>query len=282
MGALRTTPQWLRRARPQASRDELSIAGNASMKRLVLLRHGQSEWNAANRFTGWTDVPLSKRGLEEARLAALMLAEHDLHFDVAFTSVLSRAIKTLWVVLEHLDQMFVTVNKTWRLNERHYGALQGLDKNKVALEYGADQVEIWRRSYAVRPPAVTISDPRHPSHDRRYREINPRLLPATESLKDTLQRLLPCVREQIMPAFNAADTLLVIAHGNSLRAMIKYLDRLSDSEIANVDIPTALPLVYELTERLVVSGHYYFTSPTRLERFPNEPSIARASRSRWP
>jgi 2,3-bisphosphoglycerate-dependent phosphoglycerate mutase len=221
-------------------------------KRIVLLRHGQSTWNALGKFTGWTDVPLSEKGVGEAKRAATLLKEQQFRFDLAFVSSLKRAIKTLCIVLEEIDQMYIDVRKTWRLNERHYGALQGLDKRATARKYGDSQVQVWRRSYAVRPPALEWNDERHPRADPRYRNVDCALLPSAESLKDTLERLLPCVRDEIMPALERRESILIVAHGNSLRAFVKYLDGISNDAIANVEIPTGVPLVYEFDERLTV------------------------------
>jgi 2,3-bisphosphoglycerate-dependent phosphoglycerate mutase len=226
-------------------------------RRLVLLRHGESQWNLENRFTGWTDVDLTDHGREQARQAGQVLKEHGFTFDAAFTSVLKRAIRTLWIALDALDQMWIPVHRDWRLNERHYGALQGWNKAETAREYGAAQVQLWRRSYDVRPPAVADEDPRHPIHDPRYRWVSREQLPSTESLKDTETRILPCWHDRIAPAVKSGQTVLIAAHGNTLRALIEYLDAVPAAEIVDVNIPTGIPLVYELDEHLHPIGHHY-------------------------
>ncbi len=218
--------------------------------KLVLLRHGQSTWNVANLFTGWTDVDLSDQGREEARQAGRELKATGIRFDQAYTSVLKRAIRTLWIALDEMDRMWLPVAKTWRLNERHYGALQGLDKAQTVERHGDAQVKIWRRSYDIPPPPLETSDERHPGHDPRYAGLDPALLPATESLKDTLARVLPLWNERIAPDLAAGRNVLVAAHGNSLRAMVKMLDNVSESEITELNIPTGVPLLYELDDRL--------------------------------
>jgi len=217
--------------------------------RLVLVRHGQSTWNLENLFTGWTDVDLTAQGREEARSAGQLLREHGLGFDIAFTSVLKRAIRTLWILIDEMDHMWMPVENDWRLNERHYGALQGLNKAETTAKYGAEQVKIWRRSYDVPPSPLAADDPRHPKFDPRYRDIPPVLLPATESLKDTLARVLPCWRERIQPALAADRDVLVVAHGNSLRALVKMLEGMSDAAIVEFNIPTGVPILYELDSR---------------------------------
>lgn len=227
------------------------------MTKLVLLRHGQSIWNLENRFTGWTDVDLSAQGLAEAHQAGQQLAELGIHFDMAFTSLLKRAIRTLWLVLDEMDLMWLPVVRAWELNERHYGALQGLNKAETAQQAGLDQVQLWRRSFAVRPPALDWDDPRHPHHDPRYAALTAAQLPATESLQDTLRRVLPYWHEQIVPHLQRGQHVLVVAHGNSLRALVKHLDQLSDEAIAGLNIPTGIPLVYELDQQLVVQQRYY-------------------------
>lgn len=227
------------------------------MKTLVLLRHGESTWNRENRFTGWTDVPLSEKGIEEAREAGRLLREGGYVFDAAFTSVLKRAIKTLWIVLEEMDLMWIPVMKNWRLNERHYGALQGLNKGESAAELGEEQVKLWRRSFDVPPPALTADDPRHPRHDPKYAGLHPGDLPATECLKDTLDRFTPYAQERIGPAIRAGKRVLLVAHGNTLRGLIKYADRIPDEEIAELNIPTAIPLVYELQDDMQPIRRYY-------------------------
>jgi 2,3-bisphosphoglycerate-dependent phosphoglycerate mutase len=226
-------------------------------RHLVLLRHGQSVWNLENRFTGWTDVDLSDHGIDEARRAASLLEGTGLRFDVAYTSVLKRAIRTLWIVLEDMDLMWLPVHRTWHLNERHYGALQGLNKKDAASEFGLEQVQAWRRSYDVRPPALELDDPRHPRFDPRYAHLNPGELPRTESLKDTLERVLPFWEEVIAPELEKGQRVLVAAHGNSLRALAKHLGDLTDEEVTQLDIPTGYPLVYELDDDLRAKNHRY-------------------------
>mgnify|MGYP005848587511 CR=1 FL=1 len=234
--------------------------------RLVLLRHGQSIWNSENRFTGWTDVDLTDKGIAEAKRAGQILREAGYTVDVAYTSVLKRAIKTLWLVLDELDLCWLPVRTSWRLNERHYGALQGLDKAETAARYGVEVVHSWRRSYAVRPPALEPDDPRFPSHDRRYQAVPPGLLPRTESLKDTVERLLPCWHEAIAPAVAAGQGALVVAHGNSLRAFVKFLDGVPDEDVPSLAIPTGIPLVYEFDADLRPVTHTYIGSPEEIAR----------------
>ena len=218
--------------------------------RLVLVRHGQSTWNLENLFTGWTDVDLTPQGAAEAQAAGALLRDGGFDFDVAFTSVLKRAIRTLWIMQDVMDRMWIPVECDWRLNERHYGALQGLDKAATAAKYGAEQVKTWRRSYDIPPPPLAADDPRHPRFDPRYRRVDPALLPATESLKDTLARVVPCWRERLAPALARGQDLLVVAHGNSLRAMVKMLDGMSDAAIVELNIPTGVPILYELDAEL--------------------------------
>jgi 2,3-bisphosphoglycerate-dependent phosphoglycerate mutase len=227
------------------------------MYKLVLLRHGESTWNKENRFTGWTDVDLSERGREEAAEAGRLLKESGYVFDQAYASVLKRAIRTLWIALDRLDQMWLPVEKSWRLNERHYGALQGLNKAETAAQHGEDQVKIWRRSYDIPPPPLTADDDRHPSRDPRYAGLAPADLPLTESLKDTVTRFLPYWHGTIAPAVKSGRRTLVAAHGNSLRALVKYLDGVSDSDIVELNIPTGIPLIYELDAELKPIRHYY-------------------------
>jgi 2,3-bisphosphoglycerate-dependent phosphoglycerate mutase len=231
------------------------------MIKLVLLRHGESLWNLENRFTGWTDVDLSPKGLEEAREAARLLQEGGYTFDVAYTSLLKRAIRTLWIVMDGMDLMWLPVHRSWRLNERHYGALQGLNKAEMAARYGDRQVLLWRRSYADPPPPLTPDDPRHPGHDRRYADLSPAELPLAESLKDTVTRFLPYWHQAIVPALRAGKRVLIAAHGNSLRALVKHLDGISEEEIVGLNIPTGIPLVYELEDDLKPIRSYYLGDP---------------------
>ena len=218
------------------------------MKTLVLLRHGESVWNKENRFTGWTDVGLTEKGVAEAAEAGRALAREGFDFDIAYTSVLKRAIKTLWLALEEMDRMWLPVRRSWRLNERHYGALQGLNKSETAERHGEDQVKIWRRSYDIPPPPLTADDERYPGHDRRYADLTPGQLPLTECLKDTVERMLPYWFDTIAPEVQAGRRVLVAAHGNSLRALVKHLDKVSDEDIVGLNIPTGIPLVYELKD----------------------------------
>ena len=227
------------------------------MKKLVLLRHGESTWNKENRFTGWTDVALSEKGVQEAKTAALLLKQNGFVFDVAYTSLLKRAIKTLWIVLEDMELMWIPVNRSWRLNERHYGALQGLNKSETAAKFGEQQVLLWRRSYDVRPPALDKSDSRYPGNDPRYRGLPEKNLPLTECLKDTVTRFLPYWNETIAPAVKSGQNVILSAHGNSLRALIKHLDHISDQQIVELNIPTGIPLVYELDNNMLPLKHYY-------------------------
>jgi 2,3-bisphosphoglycerate-dependent phosphoglycerate mutase len=236
------------------------------MKRLVLLRHGESEWNRENRFTGWTDVTLSQKGIEEAIEAGRLLKKEGYVFDVAFTSVLARAVKTLWLALEAMDLMWIPVCNHWRLNERHYGALQGLNKAETAARHGEAQVKIWRRSYDIPPPALTLDDPRHPAKDPRYAGLNPAEIPQAESLKDTVGRFLPYWHETIAPVVQAGKRVLIAAHGNSLRALVKYLDQISDQDIVELNIPTGIPLVYELSDDLTPIRHFYLGDPEAAKR----------------
>ncbi len=231
------------------------------MYKLVLVRHGQSTWNLENRFTGWTDVGLTEQGVAEAHEAGRLLREEGYTFDVAYTSVLKRAIKTLWIVLEEMELEWIPVIRAWQLNERHYGALQGLNKAEMALKFGEDQVHVWRRSYDVPPPALEPTDERHPKFDPRYAGLTTEQVPATESLKLTLERVLPYWHSTLAPAIKSGQRVLVVAHGNSLRAMVKYLDNISDEEIPGLNIPTGVPLVYELDEDLKPIEHYYLGDP---------------------
>lgn len=227
------------------------------MKKLVLLRHGESAWNKENRFTGWTDVDLSPKGLDEARQAGQTLKQMGFGFDLAYTSVLKRAIRTLWIALDEMDLMWIPVHHSWRLNERHYGALQGLNKAETAVKFGEEQVMLWRRSYDVPPPALERSDPRHPANDPRYLGLGPSELPLTECLKDTVVRFLPYWNQTIAPAVRSGRRVVIAAHGNSLRALVKYLDGMSDEDIVGLNIPTGIPLVYELDDDLKPLRHYY-------------------------
>ena len=231
------------------------------MKTLVLLRHGESLWNQENRFTGWVDVGLSERGQREAHEAGRLLREGGFGFDLAWTSVLKRAIKTLWIVLEDLDQMWIPVHRSWRLNERHYGALQGLNKAETAARHGEAQVKIWRRSYDIRPPALQESDPMWPGRDPRYAGLDGKDVPLTECLKDTVARFLPLWNDSIAPAVRRGERVLICAHGNSPRALVKHLDGISDRDIVDLNIPTGIPLVYELADDLLPRGHRYLGDP---------------------
>ncbi len=227
------------------------------MQNLVLLRHGQSQWNLENRFTGWTDVDLSEQGRREAAVAGQRLLRHGYGFDIAFTSVLKRAIKTLHIALDEMDLLWIPVEKSWRLNERFYGALQGLNKAETSEKYGAEQVQQWRRDPHAQPPALTRDDPRFPGHDPRYQHLTARELPLTENLSQTMARVMPFWTEQIMRAIRANQKVLVCAHGNSLRALVQYIDHLTDAEVTQLDIPTGVPLVYELDDDLNRLRHFY-------------------------
>jgi len=236
------------------------------MYKVVLLRHGESTWNMENRFTGWTDVDLSQRGFAEARRAGHLLKTEGYVFDVAFTSVLKRAIRTLWVTLDEMDLMWIPIHHSWRLNERHYGALQGLNKAETAAAHGDDQVKMWRRSYDIRPPALTTSDARWSGRDVRYRDLDPHDIPLTECLKDTVVRFLPCWHETIAPSVKSGLKVIVAAHGNSLRALVKFLDNISDDDIVELNIPTGVPLVYELDANLKPITHYYLGDPIEVRQ----------------
>ncbi len=240
------------------------------MHTLVLLRHGQSEWNLENRFTGWTDVDLSPAGTAEARQAGELLRDGGYEFDIAYTSVLKRAIRTLWLVLDEMDRMWLTVERSWRLNERHYGALQGLNKAETAEKHGQAQVQIWRRSYDIRPPALTKDDPRYPGHDMRYKNLTETELPVTECLKDTVERFLPYWHGEIAPAIQQGKRVLIAAHGNSLRALVKHLDGVSDKEIVDLNIPTGIPLIYQLDDNLRPISHAYLGDPDEIQRKAQE------------
>jgi 2,3-bisphosphoglycerate-dependent phosphoglycerate mutase len=237
-----------------------------AVHKVVLLRHGESIWNRENLFTGWTDVDLSEKGVEEASEAGRLLKEQGYIFDIAFTSVLKRAIRTLWIALDEMDLMWVPVVRDWRLNERHYGALQGLNKSETAAKYGEQQVKIWRRSYDVRPPALDEEDPRNPAKDRRYRGLQKAEIPLAECLKDTVERFLPCWHDSISPAIRSGKGVLIAAHGNSLRALVKYLDRISDEAITGLNIPTGMPLVYELDDTLRPLRNYYLGDPEKVKK----------------
>ena len=236
------------------------------MKRLVLLRHGESVWNKENRFTGWTDVALTEQGAREAVEAGRTLKREGFRFDIAFTSVLKRAIKTLWLAMEEMDLMWIPVRRSWRLNERHYGALQGLNKAETAAKHGMEQVHIWRRSYDIRPPALTPEDDRNPAKDPRYADLNPKDLPLTECLKDTVDRFLPHWFGAIAPEVKAGKRVLIAAHGNSLRALVKYLDQIADDDIVGLNIPTGIPLVYELNDDLTPIDHTYMGDPEAIRK----------------
>ena len=236
------------------------------MYKLVLLRHGQSTWNLENRFTGWTDVGLTDQGRSEALSAGVLLKEGGYIFDLANTSVLRRAIQTLWIVLQEMNLEWLPVINAWQLNERHYGALQGLNKSETAVKFGEAQVKIWRRSYDVPPPALELTDERHPRFDPRYASLTPGQLPATESLKITLERVLPYWHQTIVPTIKTGKRMLIVAHGNSIRAMVKYLDNISDADITELNIPTGIPLVYELDENMKPLKHYYLGDADAVEK----------------
>lgn len=237
------------------------------MKKLVLLRHGESLWNKENKFTGWTDVDLTEKGTEEAKKAGRTLKKEAYTFDIAFTSVLKRGIRTLWIVLDEMDLMWIPVYKSWRLNERHYGALQGLNKAELAKELGEEKVLILRRSYDVPPPPLKTSDPRYPGNDLRYADLSSDEIPLTECLKDTVQRFLPYWHETIVPAIKENKKVLISAHGNSLRALVQYLDNMSEDEIIKLNIPTGIPLIYELNDDdLKPIKHYYIGDPEEIEK----------------
>jgi 2,3-bisphosphoglycerate-dependent phosphoglycerate mutase len=233
---------------------------------LALLRHGESTWNKENRFTGWTDVDLSERGEEEARQAGVVLKKEGFVFDVAFTSVLKRAIRTLWITLDQMDLMWIPVKNSWRLNERHYGALQGLNKAETSLKYGEGQVKIWRRSYDIRPPSVEVNDPRYAGHERKYSGLSKAQIPLAESLKDTYIRCMPYWNSSIAPAIRSGKRVLVSAHGNSLRALVKYLDSVSDTDIVSLNIPTGIPLIYELDHSLKKVRSRYLGDEAQIEK----------------
>lgn len=236
------------------------------MYKIVLLRHGESEWNKENRFTGWTDVDLTEKGEQEARSAGMLMKQAGFDFDIAFTSVLKRAVRSLNLALDEMDLAWIPVIKNWRLNERHYGALQGLNKAETARKFGEEQVHIWRRSYDIQPPALTEDDERYPGHDRRYSDLTKEELPLTECLKDTVARFLPFWHDTISPVIKTGKSVLIVAHGNSLRSLIKYLDNIPDDEIVELNIPTGIPLVYELDESLKPIRHYYLGDPEQVKK----------------
>ncbi len=246
------------------------------MVKLVLVRHGESIWNLENRFTGWTDVGLSEKGIQEAHRAAIFLKEGGFTFDLAFTSVLKRAIKTLWIILEDMDLMWIPVQHTWRLNERHYGALQGLNKMEMVKQYGEEQVHIWRRSYDITPPALTKDDPRSVISDSRYQNLLPHEIPLTEALKNTVERFLPYWHGTVVPQLKEGKKIIIAAHGNSLRALVKYLDNISEEEITKLNIPTGIPLIYELDINLKPIKHYYLGDPKLIEEAIN--SVAKQTK----
>ncbi len=234
--------------------------------KLVLLRHGESIWNKENRFTGWTDVDLSEKGISEAKESGETLKNEGYTFDIAFTSVLKRAIRTLWITLDKMDLMWIPVYRSWRLNEKHYGALQGLNKAETAKKYGEEQVLLWRRAYDIQPPAIEATDPRHPANDPRYKELDSSEIPSTECLKDTVERFLPYWHNEIAPVLKTGKKILIAAHGNSLRALVKYLDKISDDDIVKLNIPTGIPLVYELDKDLNAIKHYYLGDPEKVKK----------------
>ncbi|MFC2038884.1 2,3-diphosphoglycerate-dependent phosphoglycerate mutase [Chloroflexota bacterium] len=236
------------------------------MTKIVLLRHGESHWNKENRFTGWTDVDLSEKGIAEAETAGKVLLEQGYSFDVAYTSVLKRAIRTLWITLDLMDLMWIPVYRSWRLNERYYGDLQGLDKAETAARFGEDQVLIWRRSYDIPPPPVDKSDERYPGNDSRYSDLDEKDIPLAESLKETSERVLPYWHQEIVPAIRAGKRVIIAAHGNSLRALVKYLDDVSPDEIVKLNIPTGIPLVYELDDNLKPLKSYYLGDPEKIKQ----------------
>ena len=236
------------------------------MKKIVLLRHGESTWNKENRFTGWTDVDLSEKGITEAKKSGELLKKEGFIFDLAYTSVLKRAIRTLWLALDEMDLMWIPVYNSWRLNERHYGALQGLNKSETAAKYGEEQVLIWRRSYDIPPMPLDKKDPRYPGLDPRYKELSLKELPLTECLRDTVARFLPYWHETIAPAVKSGKRVIIAAHGNSLRALVKYLDNISEEKIINLNIPTGIPLVYELDDDLKPIKSYYLGDPEAVKK----------------
>lgn len=239
------------------------------MIKLVLVRHGESLWNKENRFTGWADIDLSEKGIEEAHQSGKVLKQEGYVFDVSYTSVLKRAIRTLWIILDEMDMMWLSVFRSWRLNEKHYGELQGLNKREMAEKYGDEQVHIWRRSYDVRPPALTPEDERFSGNQLCYKHIDKHLIPLTESLKDTVTRFIPLWNEVIAPCIKSGKRVLIVAHGNSLRALVKHLDNISEEDITQLNIPTGIPLVYELDDDLKPIKHYYLGNPEEIEKAIN-------------
>lgn len=239
---------------------------NKTMYKIVLLRHGESEWNKENRFTGWTDVDLSEKGIEEAKNAGRILKQEGFTFDLAFTSTLKRAIRTLWLATDEMDLLWIPVIKHYALNERHYGALQGLNKAETAAKHGEEQVKIWRRSYDVSPPALEENDPRHPRFDVRYNDVEPKHLPSTESLKDTVARVVPYWENVIVPEIKRGKKIIIAAHGNSLRALVKFLDNISEKDILELNIPTGIPLVYELDQNIKPIKNYYLGDPEAIKK----------------
>jgi 2,3-bisphosphoglycerate-dependent phosphoglycerate mutase len=240
------------------------------MKKLVIIRHGQSEWNLENRFTGWADVGLTALGVAEAKKAGDTLKKEGFRFGLAYTSYLKRAIKTLWLLLEEMDQMSITIHNSWRLNEKHYGTLTGLNKAETAEKYGEDQVKLWRRGFAIAPPALSTTDERHPCNDPKYADVDHRFLPGTESLKDTIDRILPYWNDTIVPSFKIHDQVLIAAHGNSLRGIVMHLKGLSEAQILEVNIPTGIPYVFELTDEMELIKDYYLADKAELEKLMNE------------
>ena len=240
------------------------------MFKVVLLRHGESIWNKENKFTGWTDVDLSDRGIKEAKKAGQILKKEGYVFDIAYTSVLKRGIRTLWIVLDEMDLMWIPIYNSWRLNERHYGALQGLHKDELAAEVGEEQVHLWRRGYDIQPPPLKTTDPRYPGEDPRYRNLTPDEIPITESLKNTVERFLPYWHDTIAPSVKQGNKIIISAHGNSLRALVKYLDSLSDEDVVSLNIPTGMPLIYELDDDLKPITHYYLGDPEEVEKAMKE------------
>ena len=249
------------------------------MIKLVLLRHGESTWNKENRFTGWTDVDLSEKGVLEVKRGGQILKEQGYSFDIAYTSVLKRAIRTLWIVLDEMDLMWIPVEHSWRLNERHYGALQGLNKSEIAATYGEEQVLLWRRSYDIPPPALEKTDERYPGNDPRYQALDDKELPLTECLKDTVNRFLPYWHEALAPVVKSGKRVIISAHGNSLRALVKYLDNISDENIVKLNIPTGIPLIYELDNSLKPVKSYYLGDPEEVQKAME--SVAQQGKARF-